>query len=272
MTRETTGSPVRVVQITDTHLFRDPRAALLKLNTQDSFEKVVDLMAANEANIDLILATGDIAQDASVEAYLRFGAAMQPFKAPFYWIPGNHDRRRVMESLDQYQEAFTSLVTHSNWQIILLDSSVVGEVHGHLSGDELKHLEDSLKAAATDPQIEHTLICLHHNPIPGTAEWMAGIGLHNDKAFLAIIDRFESVRAVAYGHIHQELDFTRHNVRFFCTPSTCIQFKPKVTEFELDDMSPAYRWLDLYSDGRIESAIERVTGYEFEVDHSSTGY
>lgn len=272
MTRETAGAPVRVVQITDTHLFRDPRAALLKLNTQFSFEKVVELMAAKEASIDLILATGDIAQDASVEAYLRFGDAMQFLQAPFYWIPGNHDRRRVMENLDKYQDAFTNLVSLSNWQVILLDSSVVGEVHGHLSERELAHLEKSLKAAQSNPQIEHCLVCLHHNPVPGSALWMEGIGLHNDEAFLAIIDRFEIVRAVMYGHIHQELDFTRNDVRYFCTPSTCIQFKPEVTEFALDDMSPAYRWLNLYADGQIESAIERVTGYEFVVDHTSKGY
>ena len=272
MTRETAGAPIRVVQITDTHLFRDPRAALLKLNTQYSFEKVVELMAAKEANIDLILATGDIAQDASEEAYLRFGDAMQSFEAPFYWIPGNHDRRRVMKNLDQYQDAFTNLVSFSNWQVILLDSSVIGEVHGHLSERELAHLEKSLQEASTNPQIEHCLVCLHHNPLPGSAVWMDGIGLHNDEAFLAIIDRFDFVRAVVYGHIHQELDFTRKNVRYFCTPSTCIQFKPEVTEFALDEVSPAYRWLNLYRDGRIESAIERVTGYEFEVDHTSKGY
>jgi Icc protein len=272
MTRETAGAPVRVVQITDTHLFRDPRAALLKLNTQDSFEKVVELMAAKEAGIDVILATGDIAQDASVEAYLRFGKAMQSFQAPFYWIPGNHDRRRVMESLEQHQDAFTNLVSLSNWQVILLDSSVVGEVHGHLSDRELIHLEESLQAAQDNPQIEHCLVCLHHNPVPGSAEWMEGIGLHNDAAFLAVIDRFKIVRAVIYGHIHQELDFMRNDVRYFCTPSTCIQFKAEVTEFALDDVNPAYRWLHLHDDGHIESAIERVTAYKFEVDHTSTGY
>lgn len=272
MTRETAGAPVRVVQITDTHLFRDPRAALLKLNTQDSFEKVVELMTTKESSIDLILATGDIAQDASKEAYVRFGDAMQPFAAPFYWIPGNHDRRRVMEGLDCYQDAFCNLVSLSNWQFILLDSSVVGEVHGHLSDRELVHLEKSLETAQNDPAIDHVMVCLHHNPIPGTASWMEGIGLHNDAAFLSIIDRFEIVRTVVYGHIHQELDFIRNKVRFFCTPSTCIQFKPEVTDFTLDDVNPAYRWLNLYTDGRIESAIERVTAYEFEVDHTSKGY
>lgn len=272
MTRDPEEAPVRVVQITDTHLFRDPSANLLKLNTQDSFEKVIELIHAKECAIDVILATGDIAQDASVEAYLRFAQAMQQFNAPFYWIPGNHDRRRVMQDMTTYQHAFTGVAQYANWQMIMLDSSVSGEVHGLLNKAELERLTDNLKASANDSGIDHSVVCLHHNPVPSTAHWMKGIGLHNDKEFLALVDQYPHVRAVVYGHIHQELDFIRNGVRYFCTPSTCIQFKPGVDEFTLDSVSPAYRWFDLYPNGDIESAIERVTGYQFEVDHSSTGY
>ncbi len=272
MIKDSEETAIRVVQITDTHLFRDPNANLLKLNTQYSFEKVVELMRANEKAIDVILGTGDIAQDASVEAYMRFAHAMQEFNAPFYWIPGNHDRRRVMQEIALYRHAYSGSVRFANWQIILLDSSVTGEVHGLLSKAELKRLAQELEACAEDPQIDHCMVCLHHNPVPGAAHWMEGIGLHNDQEFLALLDQFSQVRAVVYGHIHQELDFVRKDVRYFCTPSTCIQFKPKAEDFTLDSVSPAYRWFDLYANGEIHSAIERVTGYEFEVDYSSTGY
>jgi len=264
--------PVRVVQITDTHLFRDPRAALLKLNTQDSFEKVMELVIQNEPGIDVVLGTGDIAQDASREAYLRFAQAMQPLKAPFYWIPGNHDRRAVMETLAPFEHAFTNLITLGKWQIVLLDSSVAGEVHGRLHERELQHLERTLRAVARHPEVEHVLVCLHHNPVDGSAGWMSGIGLHNQEEFLAIIERHACVRAVLYGHIHQELDFERQGVRYLCTPSTCIQFKPEVEDFTLDDVNPAYRTLLLQPDGRIDTRVIRVTGHAFEVDHTSTGY
>jgi len=272
MANRDTELPVRVVQITDTHLFRDPRAALLKLNTQESFEKVMDLVIRNEASIDVVLGTGDIAQDASREAYQRFAQAMQVLPAPFYWIPGNHDRRQVMEALTPWEHAFTNLITLGKWQIIMLDSSVLGEVHGRLHERELQHLEKSLQAVQRNPDIEHVLVCLHHNPVEGSAAWMSGIGLRNHEEFLAIIDRYPSVRAVLYGHIHQALDFLRKGVRYLCTPSTCIQFKPGVQDFTLDDVSPAYRWLSLLPDGNIESEVVRVTGYDFEVDHTSTGY
>lgn len=263
---------LRLLQITDSHLFKDPSAALLNLNTQKSFEKVLELVQSNENGVDLILASGDISQDASYESYIRFGKAMDVLGAPFVWIPGNHDRRTVMESIKGYESAFAKVVTNDTWQVIMLDSSVVGEVHGMLHDEDLEHLRQSLAAAQRDATIEHTLVCLHHNPVPGSAGWMDGIGLHNDAEFLELIDNSSTVRAVVYGHIHQELDFERKGIRFFCTPSTCIQFKPEVLDFTLDSVSPAYRWFDLHDDGTITSGVERVTGFSFDVDHSSTGY
>ncbi|MES3008796.1 MAG: 3',5'-cyclic-AMP phosphodiesterase [Pseudomonadota bacterium] len=272
MIKTQADTPLRVIQITDSHLFRDPTAALLKLNTQESFERVIELVESRESEVGVILATGDIAQDASPEAYVRFSDAMHRLGAPFYWIPGNHDRRAVMEKAPAHQQASQKRIKLSNWQIIMLDSSVIGEVHGFLAAAEIAFLQSCLQSVPNDPHIEHTLVCLHHNPIPGTAHWMNGIGLHNQDEFNALVDRFDSVRAVVYGHIHQELDILREGVRYFCTPSTCIQFKPEVVDFALDDLSPAYRWFNLHSDGSIESAVERVTGYVFDVDHESTGY
>lgn len=263
---------LRLIQITDSHLFRDPSAALLSLNTQHSFEKVLELVTENEPTIDLILATGDISQDASRESYVRFGQAMDALGAPFVWIPGNHDRRTVMEKIDGYEKAYVDEVRSGNWQIIMLDSSVVGEVHGMLHENDLAQLQRALSKAETDESIEHTLVCLHHNPVPGSAGWMNGIGLHNSAEMLDLLGGSSTVRAVVYGHIHQELDFEQAGVRFFCTPSTCIQFRPGVEDFALDTLNPAYRWFDLHDDGSIESAIERVKNYDFEVDHSSTGY
>ncbi len=270
MTKQSANSSVRVVQITDTHLFREPAALLLKMNTQETFESVLELVEQKESSIDLVLGTGDIAQDASLEAYERFIVGIKTLSAPFYWIPGNHDRLSVMASLPQHAGASQNLIVAGSWHIIMLDSSVVGEVHGWLAESELQHLEKALTAAQALANV-HVMVCLHHNPVPGNSHWMDGIGLRNAAAFFAVIDRFSSVRVVLYGHIHQTLDFQRDDVRYLCTPSTCIQFKQAVTDFALDDRNPAYRWLDLHPDGSIDTAVERVTK-TFVVDHDSTGY
>jgi 3',5'-cyclic-AMP phosphodiesterase len=270
MGSQAAGNSIRVIQITDTHLFREPAAELLKLNTQESFDCVLELIKKNEIDVDVFLGTGDIAQDASLEAYRRFISSMEQFSAPMYWIPGNHDRRAVMQKAVGNGKQFCGAINEGNWQIVMLDSSVTGEVHGRLDHAELERLETVLTAA--DAHSQHVLVCLHHNPVPGNAQWMQGIGLHNAEDFFAVLDRFSSVRAVAYGHIHQTLDFERKGVRYLCTPSTCIQFKPGVTDFTLDDLNPAYRWLQLYADGRIETDVERVTDYLSTADHGSSGY
>ncbi len=264
-------TPLRLIQITDTHLYRDPRAVLLGLNTQESFEKIVDLIASTRGSPDVIVGTGDIAQDASRESYQRFASIVSRLDAPFYWIPGNHDNRKVMLSLTEYPHAFEPRLIFGNWQILMLDTSSPGNVHGVLSDDELTRLQHHLAHLPTG--VEHTMVCLHHNPVPGSASWMSDIGLKSADALLAILKAHSrSVRAVVYGHIHQTLDFEHEGFRFFCTPSTCIQFKPHVEEFALDMLAPAYRWFDLYADGRLETAVERLQDYVIKVDMNAGGY
>src|SRR5690606_25036487 len=97
--QDTTGNaPIRIVQITDSHLFEDPSARLLGMNCQESFEDVLALIRRDGRPIDCILCTGDIAQDASVAGYRRFFQAMSAFGVPWYCIPGNHDLPENLEA------------------------------------------------------------------------------------------------------------------------------------------------------------------------------
>lgn len=265
-------NPINIVQITDTHLYGVAHGTLLKMNTQDSFEHVLRLIKKNEKDIDVILATGDIAQDASVSGYEKFVEMVSPLGAPFYWIPGNHDVASVMEQVAADKPYNNKLIRLKNWLIIMLDTSIVGQVHGRLSISELDFLDKSLRDVADNKDVEHCLICLHHNPVEADAKWMGDIGLHNYSELFAVLQSSRKVRSLLYGHIHQELDFEYNGLRCLCTPSTCIQFKPAVTNFELDDISPGYRNLKLFEDGTIETQVYRVTEKYFEIDLESDGY
>ncbi|HSX71405.1 MAG TPA: metallophosphoesterase, partial [Pseudomonas sp.] len=64
--------PVLLVQLSDSHLFAEPDGKLLGMNTHDSLEKVVEQVRAEQQDIDLILATGDLSQDGSVASYRHF--------------------------------------------------------------------------------------------------------------------------------------------------------------------------------------------------------
>lgn len=265
-------NPINVLQITDTHLYAVHSGTLLKINTHGSLNKVLDSVAAHEPQIDLILATGDIAQDASPSSYQHFMKYMEKFDAPVRWVPGNHDSGDVMEEVAGEAGLSKKVEVIGNWQFIMLDSSRVNHVDGYLGEAELKFLDSALTDAENNPGIDHSLVTLHHNPVPGSSAWMKDIGLRNDREFMELIKRHSTLRCVVYGHIHQELDFTIAGIRFFCTPSTCIQFKPEVIDFALDEVNPGYRRLKLYSDGKIESEVIRIDGSEFRPDFNSEGY
>ncbi len=143
-----------------------------------------------------------------------------------------------------------------------------GSVPGFLQDEQLQLLACSLSEA---PE-RHHLVCFHHNPVPIGCPWMAAIGLRNPEALFAVLDRFPQARAVLWGHVHQEFDEIRNGVRLMASPSTCIQFEPGSEDFKVGTQAPGYRWLRLLPDGQIETGVERVIGFEFEVDYGSNGY
>ena len=276
MTLLTTQDPIRLVQITDTHLYGNASGTLLKMNTQQSLEQVVALLQANQPHRDFILATGDIAQDGSKDAYVFFLEKMQELDTPLSWIPGNHDDAQLMETVGNESSVADASVSEkkvqiNNWLILFLDSSIAGQVHGRIDEIEYDFLNDSLREAHGNASIDHCLVCLHHNPVMGNADWMRDIGLQEGDRFFKTIGQYDKVRCIVYGHVHQDLDFEHGGIRCICTPSTCIQFKPDVANFTLDETKPGYRSMDLFSNGEIRTEVHRIAR-DLGADMSSTGY
>ncbi|MCF5711189.1 MULTISPECIES: 3',5'-cyclic-AMP phosphodiesterase [Pseudomonas syringae group] len=261
-------SSVLLVQLSDSHLFAKADGALLGMSTRDSLEKVVERVLAEQPQIDLVVASGDISQDGSVESYEAFRQISGKIAAPARWFAGNHDELPQMEHVAQRDGLLDPVIDIGQWRITLLDSAVPGSVPGFLAAGQLQLLEKSLSEAPD----RHHLVCLHHHPVAIGCEWMAPIGLRNADALFAVLDRFAQVKAVLWGHVHQEFDEMRNGVRLLASPSTCIQFAPGSVDFKVDTSAPGYRWLRLHDDGRLETAVSRVTGMAFEVDYGGTGY
>ncbi|EFL5781772.1 hypothetical protein AAS15_002647 [Escherichia coli] len=89
---------VRILQITDTHLFAQKHEALLGVNTWESYQAVLEAIRPHQHEFDLIVATGDLAQDQSSAAYQHFAEGIASFRAPCVWLPGNHDFQPAMYS------------------------------------------------------------------------------------------------------------------------------------------------------------------------------
>ena len=240
---------VRILQITDTHLFAEKHETLLGINTWESYQAVLDAIHASQRPCDLIVATGDLAQDHSAAAYQHFAEGIASFAAPCVWLPGNHDFQPAMYST--------------------LQESGISPAKRVLLGDfQLEWLEQKL---AEEPE-RYTLLLLHHHPLPSGCSWLDQHSLRNAGALDRALAAFPRVKHLLCGHIHQELDLNWNGRRMMATPSTCVQFKPHCANFTLDTISPGWRWLELHADGTLTTEVCRLNGVKFHPDIASEGY
>lgn len=268
MTSPEEARPLRVLQITDPHLMAHKDGALLGVVTRDSLSAVIDEVLSVHGQPDLVLATGDLAQDGSETAYRVFGESLSRLGGDSAWMSGNHDNAPVLREIAGEYQADRRQILQSGWHFVLLDSSVPGKVFGELAETELDFLESALSEYPDTP----TLVALHHHPVDIGSDWMEKIGLKNRDAFWRIVDRHPQVRVVLWGHVHQEYERTRNGIQLFATPSTCIQFTAGSSGFSVEPLAPGYRWFEFKGNGEFTTEIRRASAFEFELDENSSGY
>lgn len=260
---------LRVLQVTDTHLFADLSGQLAGVDTERSYAEVMEKVLSEFWPVDLILATGDLVHDGSESGYHRLKSQFEDLAVRTLVIPGNHDNSTVMRRIfSAGRVTWSDSALLGRWQFVMLDSSLAGSAAGHLPRSQLQMLEQCL---SSHPE-HHALICLHHHPLPIGCDWIDRIAVDNGSELFEILDRHERVRGVIWGHVHQEFEATRRGVRLLASPSTCVQFRPRQQDFAIDDAPPGFRWLQLYPDGRLKTSVIRVTAPPDSVDLDCEGY
>ena len=261
----------RIVQITDPHLFKDTNGELLGINTQASFSQVLSEIQQQQYDYDLVLATGDLVQDNSDEGYLRFRQDVKALNNKMvFWIPGNHDfQPKMFEILKEDSvSAKKHILLGDKWQILLLDSQVQGVPHGQLEAEEL----DWLKLKLQEYPERYSLVVLHHHLLSTGSAWLDQHNLRNANELAEVLAPFKNVKALLYGHIHQQVDSEWLGYQVMATPSTCIQFKADSNTFALDVVQPGWREIDLYADGHIETRVKRIQQASFLPNMQVEGY
>lgn len=259
---------IRLLQLTDLHILAEAGQTLMGVDTEQSFRDVLALVLREE-NPELVLLTGDLAQDPCESSYVRLRSCLQTTDWNFYCLPGNHDDAGLIAAhLLGERIRHESRILLDHWQIICIDSSVWGSPGGHLAPAQLALLERCL----ADYPKHHALIALHHHALPSGSDWMDTMLLDNADAFLALLDRFPQVKLVLSGHVHQDMNMRWGTIRFLAAPSTCFQFKPQSGHFALDEIPPGYRWLELYEDGGFATGIRRLEQMPKGLDIRSAGY
>ncbi len=246
-----------LIQITDLHLFTKKEDEFSGIKTYDSLQAVLTLIKDDFPEYDLMLATGDLVQDVEETAYKNLLDVLAQIDPPIYSLPGNHDDPELMRQMFKKSNKlhFDRQVRKNNWTILFLNSYKAATRSGYLNKEELIALRDGLE----NSKGSNVLICLHHHPVSINSEWMDGMMLENPDDFFEIIDTYDHVKGIVWGHIHQEFSSKRNDVVLLGTPSTCAQFLPEASEYGTDDKQAGYRWLTLKQDGTIETGVKRIT-------------
>ena len=247
---------LRVLQLTDTHLFAADDATLLGVDTKATLRQVCDYAVKRHGLPDLVLATGDLAHEGEARAYEFFLSLVDEYThAPVAWIPGNHDSGPVMAG---FASVIRGRYQHGPWEFVLLDSHIEGKVPGRLGRDEIRRLSDSLE----DSPAQHIVIAVHHHLLPIDAGWLDEQRVADADDLLRIVEADSRVRLLVCGHIHQEVDTHWNGIRVLATPSTCFQFLPRSESFALDVKAPGCRWFEFYEDGTFHTEVTRIEEFE----------
>ncbi|MFO1091719.1 MAG: metallophosphoesterase [Planctomycetaceae bacterium] len=208
-------------------------------------------------DFDLLVLTGDTAHDEARPTYAA-GDALTEWSNRVRIIPGNHDQRAFLRELFPQSttgpaDRITFQHAFEDWQIVGLDSHKPGEVPGRLGPEQLDWLQQCLAASSVP-----TMLCLHHPPIPVHSPWLDQIGLEDAAEFGELMRQHAHVRLIVTGHVHQEFAGSLGAATVLTTAAVGPQFVPRTEQLVIDDAPPAYRIIELESDGRWSTHVLRL--------------
>lgn len=209
-----------VLQISDTHLRAEPNTPV-DPNPDASLVATID--AIGDVHADLVLLTGDLADDGSVAALDRLRAAVDEFSSPILAIAGNHD------DLDNVRTVFgaADTVEVGAWRVVGVESLIPGEIHGAVDVDELTDRLDRLDDRPT-------LVAIHHPPrSPSTHPMFQLIGAEQ---MLAALQARPHVRAVVSGHLHEAFDRAAGSLQLYGAPSSYYAIQHSGDDYESVDV------------------------------------
>jgi 3',5'-cyclic-AMP phosphodiesterase len=233
---------IRLAQLSDTHLVGDGDPLPFG---QDSAASLAAVVEAFPARPDVVVLTGDLADEGSVDAYRRVHALTSGLADELHVVAGNHDDPAAMKAVLGAADDLRAVPLSSRWTMLLVNSQWLGHGAGRIAPETLAALDEALAKTR-----RHVVVSMHHPPVSPCDDPYCGIV--NAPEMLGVLDRHPRVRAVLSGHLHRAFDNTRGGIRFLGAPSTCSQLiHGGVPHFVPTSAPPAARLIDLHGNGAV---------------------
>lgn len=240
---------MRLIQISDCHFRAKANELRYGQNADANLERVLSQVRAWRP--DRIVATGDLADTASVEAYERLFERFRSLACPVHILAGNHDdlgamRSQLGQGIDQ-----PLWIDHPPWRLVMINSHVDGQPWGRVSREELKRVEQAIDCP------HHVVAFVHHPPAPVGSPWADRQGLTNGNELVNMLLN-KPIELLSFGHIHHLWQGRYRGLKMVSAPATFSQAKPGCTRFIDDDRPPGARWFELGENGELASGVLRA--------------
>jgi 3',5'-cyclic AMP phosphodiesterase CpdA len=205
----------RLAQISDTHVRADDDGAAAR-----QLQRAI--AQAREYRADVIVLTGDLVNDERADEYAALAQAVCDAPAPLYLVPGNHDRRALLQNAfprHDYlpkQGPLSFVIDDFPVRVVAVDQIVPGETHGFLTQAGADWLDEALAADPTKP----TIVALHHPPFLTHDLLFDRIGLLDAGLLASVIARHRQVGRVICGHHHRTVVGQCAHAPVIVAPST----------------------------------------------------
>lgn len=259
------NSNVVIVQITDSHImpegqhWRDD----VKAKTDIRLKSVVENINRLQTQPDLVIHTGDIVDNGSIDSYIHAKRILDKLNAKYFLTCGNHDNFANLKHVftdHKYwdKNRFSSyIIDYLPIKIIVLDTQVSGEEYGKLCEHRIRWLTDALNNSKKD-----TMIFLHHFPIEVNNPLFDNLNLLESNSLLELILKHDNILGLYCGHYHYaKKDFFAGKVCWI-SPSTAPSHIQKSNHsVGLNYSSPAYSKHCVDKAGKVQSEVVRLCEY-----------
>ncbi len=193
-----------IAQITDLHIGVDG-----DIGAKDNYkrlQKTLETLENLHPRPDLVLATGDLTETGSIDAYRLLKRMFEATPFEIWPCLGNHDRRypfrKIFSSHLFDGDHVRYAVDAGDMRIVVVDTLSEGAHGGSFSSEQAEWLDDLL-AQSDRP----TIIAQHHPPAYTGIAWMTA---HADDPWVTrfrdVVSKHSHVKKIIAGHIHRQME------------------------------------------------------------------
>ncbi len=194
-----------IAHLSDLHLLASAAPTCGVAPMAENLARCVASVNRLSARPDLVLITGDVTQDGTLEQAEHAASILSELAMPFYLVPGNHDRRDTLwevfsgTACPERQDRFCSYVIDGYpVRIIALDSTREGQPGGELCPARARWLAARLR----EDQGRPTIIAMHHPPMKLGVPETDIDGFVGADRLQRMVAGHDNIERILCGHIH----------------------------------------------------------------------